>query len=226
MNSILMYDWEKATLIRMVKKCTGNNRNGKRLLDVGCGYGRNLLALKSLCETCIGVDINPEIVRTNNEKGFVCYTPEELSNNVQKFDIILMSHVIEHFAPNDLLKFMDDYLDLLHPGGQLIIATPLMSSYFYDDFDHIKPYQPTGIMLMFGRKSSQVQYHSRHELILSDIWFRRSYYRISFNRSRYIYSLLSRVLAMLDYSSALLSFIFCGRIGRVDGWIGSFRKIR
>ena len=55
-----------------------------------------------------------------------------------------MSHVIEHFAPSDLLVFMDGYIDLLRPGGHLIIATPLMSPYFYDDFDHIKPLSTSG----------------------------------------------------------------------------------
>lgn len=206
----------------MIEQCVSANDKAVRLLDVGCGYGRNLDTIKHLCGTCIGVDINSEIVRANKERGFKCCVPEELPRDGLKFDIILMSHVIEHFAPNDLLVFMDGYIDLLRPGGHLIIATPLMSPYFYDDFDHIKPYQPAAIHMIFGKKGAQVQYQSRHELVLSDIWFRRSYYRISYRRSRHIKTALSRAAVMLEFVSAFISFIFMGRLGRTDGWMGTF----
>jgi SAM-dependent methyltransferase len=221
----MMFDWERGALIRMIEQCVGAQGETTRLLDVGCGYGRNFDTTKKLCGTCIGVDINPDIVLANKERGFECYVPEELSRDGLKFDIILMSHVIEHFSPDNLLEFMDGYLDLLRPGGHLIVATPLMSPYFYDDFDHIKPYQPLGMLMMFGPKGAQVQYHSRHELVLSDLWFRRSYYRVSYRRSRYIKTTLSRIAILLEFISALASFVFMGRLGRVDGWMGMFRKI-
>ena len=221
---VMMYDWERKALIHMIEHCVSEKGNTARLLDVGCGYGRNLNTAKNICGICIGVDINPEIVQANKEKGFECYLPETLPRDV-KFDIILMSHVIEHFSPKDLLEFMDRYLDLLNSGGDLIIATPLMSSYFYDDFDHIKPYQPAGILSVFGNENSQVQYHSRHKLKLADLWFRRSYYRISYYRSRYFPSIMGRVGTMLEFFSALLSFVFIGRLGYVDGWMGVFKKL-
>lgn len=224
-NSVMMFDWERGSLIRMIKQCVGENGGGIRLLDVGCGYGRNLDTTIMLCDSCIGVDVNPEIVQANKERGLVCFVPEDLPRDGLKFDIILISHVIEHFAPNDLLVFMDGYLDLLRPGGHLIIATPLFSPYFYDDFDHIKPYQPVGILLMFGRRGAQVQYHSRHELALSDLWFRRSYYRFSYRRSRYIKTIFSHPAILVEFISALVSFVFMGRLGRVDGWMGLFRKV-
>ena len=151
--------------------------------------------------------------------------PEDLPRNGLKFDIIIMSHVIEHFTPNDLIEFMDGYLDLLRPGGHLIIATPLFSPYFYDDFDHIKPYQPVGILHMFGSGGAQVQYHSRHEMALFDLWFRRGYFRASYRRSKYIKTIFSRPVILLEFISAFVSFIFMGRFGRVDGWMGLFRKV-
>jgi predicted SAM-dependent methyltransferase len=60
-----------------------------------------------------------------------------------------MSHVIEHFSPKDLIPFLDDYLDRLKVGGRLVIAIPLLTPYFYDDFDHVKPYHPMGILMVF-----------------------------------------------------------------------------
>lgn len=224
-RTILLFDWERKALIHMIEGCAGENCKATRLLDVGCGYGRVLEVAKNLCGTCVGVDANPEIVRANKARGFECFVPEELPRNDLKFDIVLMFHVVEHFAPNDLLAFVDGYLDMLRPGGHLIIATPLMSNYFYDDFDHIKPYQPAGFLTVFGRRGAQVQYHSRHELDLVDLWYRRSYYRISHRRSRYIKTAFSRVALVLELASALMSFAFMGRVGRVDGWMGSFRKV-
>ena len=43
------------------------------------------------------------------------------------------------FPPGELLEFLDRWLDQLEDGGELVVATPLMSVHFYDDFDHVKP---------------------------------------------------------------------------------------
>ena len=56
---------------------------------------------------------------------------------------------------------MDGYLDRLKVGGHLVIATPLMSNNFYDDFDHVRPYQSLGILMVFGGGAAQVQYYAR-----------------------------------------------------------------
>jgi hypothetical protein len=81
---------------------------------------------------------------------------------------------------------MDTYLDRLKTGGHVIIATPLMSSSFYDDFDHIKPYQPLGINMVFNGRGEQVKYYSRHVLELLDIWFRRSPFTFKYHPGLYV----------------------------------------
>jgi hypothetical protein len=42
------------------------------------------------------------------------------------------------------------YLDRINPGRHLIIATPIMMKYPYQDFDHIRPYDLLGIEMVFG----------------------------------------------------------------------------
>ncbi|WP_313186810.1 methyltransferase domain-containing protein [Lacrimispora sp.] len=42
--------------------------------------------------------------------------------NIEKFDFVIMSHVIEHV--DDILYFFDDILSALKPGGSLIIVYP------------------------------------------------------------------------------------------------------
>src|SRR6266513_3193273 len=132
--------------------------SGRRVLDVGCGYGRLLALLQAAGLEPTGVDLNPEIVAANRKAGLSCISTDEFESSNDRYDVMLMAHVIEHFDPAGLLRFMDRYLDRLIPGGRLVIATPLMSDYFYDDFDHIRPYQPSGIQMVFGEGTPQVQY--------------------------------------------------------------------
>jgi hypothetical protein len=137
-----------------------------------------------------------------------------------------MSHVIEHFGPAELLSFMDGYLDRLKPGGWLVIATPLMSDYFYDDFDHIRPYQPAGIQMVFGEGAPQVQYYSRNKLALRELWFRRSPKRISYARARYLPAPSRWALLALDLVAAAAFLLSARLFGTINGWIGVFEKTR
>jgi SAM-dependent methyltransferase len=198
---------------------------GTRVLDIGCGYGRFLRPLRDAGLDATGVEINPEIVAANRTAGLSCMTAAEIEASATTYDVMVIAHVIEHFAPTDLMRLMDNYLDRLKTGGRLIIATPLASDYFYDDFDHIKPYQPTGILMVFGAGAAQVQYYARNRLALRDLWFRRAPLRITHARGRYLRSPLRYILICLDLLSAA-AFLLSGRlIGRADGWVGVFEKI-
>ena len=215
-------DGELETLQRAVIGACSADAN--RVLDVGCGFGRMLQPLAAAGLAVTGVEINQEIVAANRRKGLDCLTADEFKDTTGDFDVILMAHVIEHFPPDDLLTFMDGYLDRLRIGGRLIIATPLMSKYFYDDFDHIKPYQPAGVLMVFG-KSAQVQYYSRNKLALTGLVYRRSPFRISYARSRYVRSPWRFLLMATDLLSGAVFLASAKLIGKTDGWIGVFEKV-
>jgi SAM-dependent methyltransferase len=196
-----------------------------RALDVGCGYGRNLRWLLDLGFDAIGVELNPAIVAANVANGLRCVTPEDLPRTERAFDLVLMSHVIEHLPPRDLLAFMDGYLDRLRIGGHLVIATPLLSPYFFYDFDHVRPYHPVGLDMVFGPDAAQVQYRGRNRLVLRDIWFRRSPFRWLFDRALYVRSPLTRLVQVSDFITALLFRLSFGLVGRTDGWVGLYEKL-
>ena len=68
-----------------------------RVLDVGCGLGRNLAYLGA---DSVGVDHNADAVNTARERGFTALTADEfVSSPVAEpggFDTLLFAHVLEH----------------------------------------------------------------------------------------------------------------------------------
>jgi SAM-dependent methyltransferase len=219
------FDSETRTILRFAGAACAGQPQTCRVLDVGCGYGRNLRPLQSAGFKAMGVDANPEVVKANVAAGLSCITSEQFATARDVYDVILMSHVIEHFAPLDLVPFMDGYLDLLRPDGRLIIATPLFTHYFYDDFDHIKPYYPIGIMMVFGGDRAQIRYYARNQLALEDVWIRRSPLLAAHTRGRYLTGWRSRPRQAAELLSALAFRLSLGGIGQATGWVGAFRKL-
>lgn len=223
-RAILAIDDETPRLIRFVHRVVGGRKNFQ-IVDVGCGYGRTLRALRMAGIDAIGIDVNPHIVASNNKEGLKCFTPTEFAAQPVQADVLIMSHVIEHFSPRDLLAFLDGYLENLRPGGHLLVATPLLGARFFDDFDHIKPYQPVGLGMVFGASGAQVQYYGRHRLKLADVWFRRSPYAVAYARGLYVKSWTTPFLQLINLSCALVFRASAGLIGQASGWVGLFEKV-
>ncbi|MGZ3658275.1 MAG: class I SAM-dependent methyltransferase, partial [Bdellovibrionota bacterium] len=136
----------------------------------------------------------------------------------------LFSHIVEHFEPTALLAFLDHYFTYAKPGALVLIATPLMSSYFYDDFDHIRPYHPESFLLAFGAGAdSQMQFYGKTKLALVDLWYRRSPLRFSYCRGRHIRGPARKLFAIANLSLRILYFFTFRLVGRPDGWVGLFR---
>lgn len=224
-QAVTTFDAEPSKVIDYISHCHVGTTNGRKVLDVGCGVGRYLGRLSAKHFDVTGVDANADIVGVNRKAGLHCLTTEEFSRTQDEYDIILMSHVIEHFTPQDLLPFIDGYLDRLKVGGSLIIATPLLTRYFYDDFDHVKPYHPRGIMMVLGTDHAQVQYYSRNKLILEDLWIRRSPLSLPHMRGRYVSGLQATPHQAMMFLSAVLFRLSGGFIGESSGWVGRFKKV-
>jgi SAM-dependent methyltransferase len=221
--ALLAADDEAPKVLAMVAAAA---HGGGPVVDVGCGYGRYLLPLRERNIAAIGVDANEAIVRTNRDAGLDSMTPDEFFASGIRARVLLMAHVIEHFPPRELLEFLDRWLDRLQPDGQLVMATPLMSPHFYDDFDHVKPYHPEGVQMVFGGERAQVQYWSRHRLELVDVVFRRSPWRATLSRPLYRGGPRAWPLYLANALAALAFRVTGGLLGRKTGWIGRFRKMQ
>jgi len=58
------------------------------------------------------------------------------------FDVIHMSHVIEHLQPQEVYDTLVEFGRCCKPGGALVISAPLLWEGFYNDLSHVKPYTP------------------------------------------------------------------------------------
>jgi SAM-dependent methyltransferase len=199
-----------------------------RILDVGCGYGSKLKQLTELGYTNVkGVEINQAIVDAVRNEGLDVSSVDEfdLDEQTETYDLLLMSHIIEHFQYQDLIEFMENYLDCLKPGGFLLIATPLMNPSFYDDFDHVKPYTHISILSVFGGKRSQVQFHSRTTLELVDLVYLRLAYQLKHYRVLSMQTRWYRIPRTVNRLLHLIYRLSFRMIGQPKAWVGLFRKV-
>jgi len=117
-----------------------------RVLDVGCGLGRNLL---NCGPDSVGVDHNPNSVEICRKRGLTAYTPEELAEAADcgpgSFDSLLCAHVLEHMDETLANEILGQYLPLVKPGGSVVLICPQEAGYRTDathvrfvDFDGMR----------------------------------------------------------------------------------------
>lgn len=106
-------------------------RNGMRILDVGCGTGKNLLKIDSEYENCelYGIDISEkmiEIAKKNSTKAknhIVFANVDFLEfNSEKKYDVIIFNYVLHHMEnPHYAIK---KAYSLLKSNGIIMLTVP------------------------------------------------------------------------------------------------------
>jgi SAM-dependent methyltransferase len=126
---------------------------GRRdILDVGCGRGEFLAALKGAGVAARGIDANVSMVAVGRERGLdvtcadaVAYLrdlpPESLGG-------LIATQVVEHLEPAYLMAFIDAAASALRPGAPIVLETvnpacwlAFFSSYIRD-ITHVRPIHP------------------------------------------------------------------------------------
>ena len=108
------------------------------VLEVGCGYGRNLVALSSLRpKLVIGSDVDQsELLRAAAKRaslpdserlrlGLVKQDPRRLPFHDGTFDLVVLWQVLEHLFGAELKQIViSECVRVLKPGGHILIETP------------------------------------------------------------------------------------------------------
>lgn len=102
---------------------------GQKLLDVGCGNGDYLVLASEAGWEVKGVEPDPKALEVARSRGLdvVQGSIEEVTQTEDLFDVITMSHVIEHV--HDPVHFVKQAYKCLKPGGILYIDTPNIESF-------------------------------------------------------------------------------------------------
>jgi len=94
-------------------------------LDVGCGMGRYLIAAQRLGFDVLGFEPSLNHARVAIQHFHLPVITDYFSTDRvagKKFDLVILSHVIEHIY--DPKSFVHELVDVLKPGGALIVITP------------------------------------------------------------------------------------------------------
>ncbi len=119
---------------------------GAPILDIGCGFGYTLRALKKLGYTNIkGLEISEEQAIIAKKSGFDVIltddTTQWLNNNPEKFEFVILFDVLEHLPVEKQIEFLKAIHCVLKPKGKLLLTVPNANSLLgnrwrYIDFTH------------------------------------------------------------------------------------------
>jgi O-antigen chain-terminating methyltransferase len=143
------------------------------VVDLGCGRGEFLAALRSAGVTARGVDTNAAMVAVAREQGldvtrndalgYVASLPDESIGGV------IATQVVEHLEPPYLFKLLDALSRTLRRGAPIVLETinpacwyAFFSSYIRD-ITHVRPVHPETLQYLLrasGFERVEIRYRS------------------------------------------------------------------
>jgi SAM-dependent methyltransferase len=112
---------------RQADICRRHLPPGGTFLEIGCATGDVLAELVDEFPVVRGIELSEEACAVARRRGLdvFCGTLEEFETD-ERFDVVFMSHVIEHVL--DPVATVARIAELLRPGGVLYLETPNVGS--------------------------------------------------------------------------------------------------
>jgi O-antigen chain-terminating methyltransferase len=146
------YRGERADIRGRVERYLPDLEGRSPVLDLGCGRGEVLEALRDAGIAAHGVDLSSEMVRRCRERGLDAEHADLLealaARGPGSLGAVVSFHVVEHLRPEQVDALVDLAWRALRPGGLLLLETPNPQSLiagatrFWIDPTHRRPVHP------------------------------------------------------------------------------------
>ncbi len=154
------------------------------VLDVGCGKGELVGALKEAGVAATGIDLDPAMVDEAQAQGLDVHVAD-LNSFLESrppasYGAIISTQVVEHLQIADLVRFLELSASRLVGGGLFIAETPnptsliVLGTHFILDPTHVRPIHPALMAYLCecaGFRSVELRYYepaSQYHLSMVD----------------------------------------------------------
>jgi len=157
------YAFSDSKLIPMLQPWVGSLNRKARCLDLGCGHGNILHALRTLgFQQVEGVDLSAEQIEIARKEfpqvEHMSLTEKLQSAPLAAYDLIILFDVIEHLTKSEILDLFEMLVSHLAQNGIVIVHCPNGDSPFvgpvrYGDFTHetvLTPASARNLCVLFG----------------------------------------------------------------------------
>ncbi len=141
----------------------------KDAIDIGCGGGFMVEAMRRLGARAVGLDIDPQAIayasRRFPQNRFICESIAEFGRRDMAFDFVYSSEVMEHLP--DINGFMELLSQITRLGGHVYVTTPDIGHWRVPDdvtaWDmlspprHVQFFDATSIRTLFERYGFRVR---------------------------------------------------------------------
>lgn len=123
---------------------------GRAILDVGCGLGMYVRALRRSSDDVHGVDVDPaKVAKASETLPNIRVSPaEHLPYPDDRFDLVLLNEVIEHVE--DDRQTIAEAVRVTRPGGQVVIYAPNRLYFFETHGFYLGPRYVFGNIPLIG----------------------------------------------------------------------------
>jgi ubiquinone/menaquinone biosynthesis C-methylase UbiE len=104
----------------------------ERVIDLGCGTGAGLMAIRQFCRRMVGIDFSQGMLAVcrSNFSALSGAPPLELVRGellalpfAESFDLAVCFGVLGHILPADEARFLDEVKRALRPGGHFVFLS-------------------------------------------------------------------------------------------------------
>jgi tellurite methyltransferase len=133
-------DWLGHDPNRIVREYSHLISPGSKILDIGCGNGRDSLFLRNAGHTTLAMDSNPDaVMHTRTLLGTGSTVAQVRAQHLRlpsnAFDAVILIGVVHNLQPVQAETLFSRIGNWLNPGGVLFMTAPLKGQDFPCEYD-------------------------------------------------------------------------------------------